>query len=46
MTLLYIFLGKLYSVSPSSNVSFNPLRSQGRPQFDAVPHFRYISDIS
>ena len=34
-----------YSVSPSSNVPFDPLGSEEPPQINVGPHFRYISDI-
>ena len=35
-----------YSVSPSSNALFDPLRSDESPHFYVMLHFRYISDIS
>ena len=34
-----------HSVSPSSNVPFDPLRSEETRQFHVVPHFCYTSDI-
>ena len=34
-----------YSVSPSSNVPFDPLRSEEPLKFNVVLHFCYISDI-
>ena len=34
-----------YSVNPSSNVPFDPLRSEEPPKFNVVLHFCYISDI-
>ena len=34
-----------YSVSPSSNVPFDPLRSEEPPKFNVVLQFCYISDI-
>ena len=35
-----------YSVSLSSNVPFNPVRSEEPPQFHVIPGFRYIFDVS
>ena len=48
MTLIYIHLSNLYITrsGPSSNVSFDSLRSEVPPQFHVMPRFRYISDIS
>ena len=47
MTLIYIYLGKLYiTLSLSLNVPFDALRTEEPPQFHVMPHFRNISDIS
>ena len=35
-----------YSVSSSSNLPFDLLGSEEPPKFHAVPHFRYISNVS
>ena len=42
------FFGKTvhYSVSLPLNVPFDHMRTKESPQFQVVPHFRYISDIS
>ena len=44
----HTFIGQTvyYSVNPSSNLPFGPLRSKESPQFYVVSHFRYIYDIS